>query len=424
MTLVAAAALVTSACGTSGPGSAAPGSGQIRVWTLQGDAVNKIERDGVAAFNKAAKANVKLETFLNDPYKQKLQVSMGSPNAPDVFLNWGGGNLKQYVDAGRVADLTPEFDKDPAWRDSFLPVVLNTARLGGKYYGVPERGTQPVVLFYNKDVFAKAGAQPPKTWDELLKLVDTFKGRNITPLALAGSQAWTELMWLEYLLDRVGGPEKFQAILDGKAGAWKDPAVTEALTMIRELIDRGGFGTKYSSVDYDVGGASTVFAQGKAAMHLMGSWEYPTQTGQNPDFIKQGKMGWVPFPAVAGGKGDPKNVVGNPTNFFSVSASTKDKATATKYLRQTMTSDSYVRGMVSVGEVPAIKGLEGKLGTGPDATYATFIYGLVRDAPNFTLSWDQALSPGVSQTMLTNLQKFFNKESSPEDFANAMDKAR
>jgi len=231
-------------------------------------------------------------------------------------------------------------------------------------------------------------------------------------------------MWIEYLLDRVGGPEKFQAILSGKPGAWKDPAVTEALSMIRELVDRGGFGSNFASVDYDVGGASTVFAQGKAAMHLMGSWEYATQLGQNPDFIKGGKMGWVPFPAVTGGKGDPKNVVGNPTNFYSISASSKDKATATKFLRQTLTSDSYVRGMISVGEVPPIKGLEARLGSGPDAAYATFIYGLVKNAPNFTLSWDQALSPGVSQTLLTNLQKFFLSESSPGDFVAAMDAAR
>jgi len=422
--LIAAVALAAVACGTSGPAGGGA-SGEIRAWTLQGDAVNKVERDGVNAYNRSAGTKVKLETFLNDPYKQKLQVAMGAPNAPDIFLTWGGGHLKQYVDARQVMDLTPEFTKDPAWLNRFLPVVMKTAQLNGRHYGVPERGMQPVVLFYNKDVFAAANAQPPKTWDDLLALVDTFKGRDITPIALAGSQAWTELMYLQYLLDRIGGPAKFQAIMNGTPGAWKDPAVIRSLTMIRQLIDRGAFGTNYASVDYDVGGASTLFAQGKAAMHLMGSWEYTTQVGQNPDFVKNKKMGWVPFPTVPGGTGDPKNIVGNPTNYYSISASSKDKAAAVKFLKDTMTSESYVKGMISVGEVPAIKGLEPTLrASGADAEFATFIYQMVASAPDFTQSWDQALTPATSQTLLTNLQKVFLKQMSPEQFADAMGNAK
>ncbi|MFB4314104.1 extracellular solute-binding protein [Actinomadura sp. 21ATH] len=421
--LIAAAVLAAGACGTSGPAGGGA-AGEIRAWTLQGDAVNKVERDGVTAFNRSGGTDVRLETFLNDPYKQKLQVAMGAPNAPDVFLNWGGGHLKQYVDAGQVADLTAEFQKDPAWLNSFLPSVMKTAQLGGKYYGVPERGMQPIVLFYNKDVFEAAGARPPKTWDDTLELVDTFKARKITPFALAGSQGWTELMWLEYLLDRVGGPAKFQAIMDGRPGAWSDPAVLRSLTMIRQLVDRGAFGTRFGSVDYDVGGASTLFAKGRAAMHLMGSWEYATQLGQNPDFVRKARMGWVPFPSVAGGAGDPRNIVGNPTNFYSVSAKTKDRAAAVRFLKETMTSDAYVQGMIGVGEIPAIKGLEPKLRSGPDAAYSTFIYSMVSGAPEFTQSWDQALTPSVSEALLTNLQKLFLKEIDPGEFAAAMGKAK
>ncbi|SEG74475.1 carbohydrate ABC transporter substrate-binding protein, CUT1 family [Thermomonospora echinospora] len=422
LALVAASVLAVSACGSSGPAGGG-GSGEVRVWSLQ-DGVNAAERQAVAAYNKAGDGKVRMETFLNDPYKQKLQVAMGSPNAPDVFMNWGGGNLKQYVDAKQVHDLTPEFNADPAWRDRFLPVVLKTAQIGGRYYGVPERGMQPIVLFYNKDVFTTAGQQPPKTWDDLLRLVDTFKGRRITPFALAGSQAWTELMWLEYLLDRIGGPAPFQAIAERRPGAWRDPAVLRALTMIRELVDRGAFGTNYASVDYDVGGASTIFAQGKAAMHLMGSWEYATQLQQNPDFVKKNRMGWAAFPSVPDGRGDPKNVVGNPSNFMSVSAASPRKQDAVRFLKETLTSDTYIRGMVGVGEVPPVKGVEPQLRGGPAPDYTTFIYGLVSQAPEFTQSWDQALPPNVAEAMLTNLSKLFLKEQSPQQFADAMDKVR
>ena len=33
------------------------------------------------------------------------------------------------------------------------------------------------------------------------------------------------MMWLEFLLDRIGGSEVFQTVFDGKKDAWSDPAV-------------------------------------------------------------------------------------------------------------------------------------------------------------------------------------------------------
>ena len=58
--------------------------------------------------------------------------------------------------------------KDPGLKSNFLPSVFNTAVVDGKPYGVPMRGTQPVLLFNNKKVLADAGITAPKTWDDLL----------------------------------------------------------------------------------------------------------------------------------------------------------------------------------------------------------------------------------------------------------------
>ena len=61
-------------------------------------------------------------------------------------------------------------------------------------------------------------------------------------------------------------------------------------------------------------------------MILQGSWNYQALKTGDPQFVKDGKLGYVAFPAVAGGKGDPANVVGNPSNFWSISS----KATASE----------------------------------------------------------------------------------------------
>lgn len=48
---------------------------------------------------------------------------------------------------------------------------------------------------------------------------------------------------------------------------------------------------------------------------------------------------------------------------------------------------------------------------------------MVLTAPSFTQSWDQALAADLSQTMLTNIQQVFNKQMTPQEFADAMDAA-
>jgi raffinose/stachyose/melibiose transport system substrate-binding protein/xylobiose transport system substrate-binding protein len=409
---------IVAACGTAGPTR----GGDLEVWALQDPSNEPIIRRGIAQFNAATGTTAALTTFANDAYKQKLQVSMGSPNAPDVFFNWGGGNLAQFVKAGQVRDLTSALAVRPEVVNSFLPSVLAVGRINGHQYGIPMNGIQPVILFYNKRVFAAAGVQPPKTYDDLLALVDTFKSKGIIPIALAGSQGWTELMWLEYLLDRVGGATKFAAIAAGRDGAWRDPAVLQALEMCQNLAARKAFGTNFSSINYDNSGASKLFATGKAAMHLMGSWEYPSQASNNPSFVLRNELGWVVFPTVGGGDGDPAAVVGNPSNYFSVRADSPTADAATRFVVETLGSPSYVTDLIAAGQVPAVKGVEAKLAGTKNAAFASFTYQLAVKAPTFTQSWDQALSPSVGSELNTNLQKLFLSDITPEEFAAAMEK--
>jgi raffinose/stachyose/melibiose transport system substrate-binding protein/xylobiose transport system substrate-binding protein len=409
-------ALLTSlaACGGGG-------DDKLRVWALQDDAVNPVQTDSIDAFNDTdPKTELELQTYANDPYKDRLRTALGSDNGPDVFFNWGGGNLKEYVDAGDVEDLTQVLEDNPDFKDKFIPSVLDVGKLDGKYYGIPMRGTQPVVLYYNKKVFDDAGVQPPKTWDDLLDLVSTFEDKGVTPIALAGSQSWCELMWAEYLLDRVGGPQVFQTIRDEGPSGWKQPEVLQAMTMLKQLIDAGAFGDKFASVGYDEGGASSILADGDAAMHLMGTWEYTNQLSESPDFVKNGDLGYVPFPAVPGGKGDPGDVVGNPANLYSVSKNSSDPKTAEDYLVDEMASDDYIQGLIDIGDVPVLKGLEDKLAQTDNADHATWLYNLVLHAPSFQLSWDQDLPSKQATLVLDQLSQLFLGDQTPQGFVDTM----
>ncbi|WP_405770763.1 extracellular solute-binding protein [Streptomyces sp. NBC_00080] len=423
--VAASLALTLSACGSSGRSSGGGAGDGALVWALtQGSEATF--RASATEWNKAhPDSKVDYQFFQNDPYKQKLRTAVGAGNGPVLFENWGGGALKDYVDAGKVADLTPDLDKNPEWKNRIFPSVLKAATVDGKVYGVPVNGVQPVVLYFNKDLFAKAGAQPPKTWEDLLALVKKFKAEGVAPISMGGASKWPDLMWLEYLVDRVGGPEVFANIAAGKKGAWSDPAVLKAAQMIRQLVDAGGFAKGFTSVTADAGQAEAQMYTGKAAMILQGGWAYSTIVSGAPKFVAEGKLGWSGFPAVAGGKGDASNIVGNPANFYSLSAqaSAKEKKTAVSYLKDGVYNDNYVDNLLKNGDVPPVKDLDAKIKATENPDWLTYAYHLTQNAESFQLSWDQAVSPQLGQELLTHLDQLFLGEISPQQFCSQMDKA-
>ncbi len=409
----AALLALTAACGTSGPTAAA--GGKATAWALTGGD----EQVFRASF---ASGGVEGQFFGNDAYKQKIRSAVGADQAPTLVFSWGnGGMLKSWVAAGKIMDLTPEVRKDPALTGRFLPSVAKTGVLDGKTYAVPNNSMQPVFLFYNKDLFARVGAQPPKTWDELMALVPKFAAAGIAPFSLGGQSKWPQLMWEEYLVDRIGGPGVFAAIAANKPGSWSDPAILDANRKIQQLVDAGGFAKGFNSISTDSNADLALLYTGKAAMYLMGSWAFPTIKEADPGFAA-GKLGYVGFPVVPGGKGDPADIVGNPANFWSVSAHASDaqKQAAVKYLREGVMNDAYVDALLAGGAVPPVNGIEAKLAKAPDPAYLSYVYGLARNAPNFQLSWDQALSPGQADALLNNLDQLFLKQITPEQFSANM----
>lgn len=417
-----ASALLTTGLSACGSGEGSGDGGETITAFVYGDDAVKVQAAAVDRFNKSAasktaKGKIKLEKIPGSDYSAKLRTSMGSPSAPDVFFNWGGGSIKAYQEAGKVVDLTDIIENDPVLKNGFLPSVLAAGDLKGRHYGIPMRGMQPVILFYNKSVFAEHKLQPPTTWDQLLDINTKLTKAKITPFALGGSDLWPELMWLEYLVDRIGGPEVFKRIQNGDAEGWGDPAILKAAEMVKELVDDGAFGSKFTSVSYVNGGAPAVFAKGKAAMHLMGSWEYSTQLGKFPDFAKS-NLGWAAFPKIEDGVGDVRNVVGNPTNYWSINARTQNKDAAIGFLRD-CASEAYAKDLVALGDVPTTSNAAALLASAPNPEYAKFQYEMVQQAPAFTLSWDQALGDELGTKMHTEIGKLFTGKSAPSEFVTA-----
>lgn len=390
---------------------------RMHVWMYQ-DTLVVVQEGAVGRFNEASEVQAVIDKVPGDSYAERLRTGMGSSEQPDVFFNWGAGSIEPYVEQDMLVPLDDMLAQDTEFADSFIPSVLEAGQVNGVQYGIPLRGTQPVILFYNQAVFEDVGVEPPESWEDILDLVDAFNEADVIPFALAGADPWTEQMWLQYLVDRIGGPEVFGRIHDGDSEGWRDPAALKAAQMVEELVERGAFGDAYASVSYTEGAASTLLSEGLAAMHLMGSWEYSTHLDQAREFAEN-DLGYVEFPPLADGAGDPDNVVGNPTNYFSVSAETDYMDEALEFLKYTA-QEEYVADMVANGEVPTTTGAEEAVADSPNPDFAVFQYEMVRDAPHFQLSWDQALPSKVATPMVTEIESLFNGQSTPEQFIDAL----
>jgi raffinose/stachyose/melibiose transport system substrate-binding protein len=222
------------ACGTSGPSGSGSGSGggaKASYWYLTGQPQEGIRVDAVKRFNQAnPNGQITATGFQNDAFKTKVKTAIGAGQAPTLIWGWGGGTLRSYAQAGQVDDLTSWFADNSAIKNRLLDTSFAAATVDGKIYAMPCETVQPIVLFYNKKIFDSVGAKPPQSWADLMSLVSTFNAKGIAPLSLGGQSRWTNMMWLEFLFDRIGGPEVFQAVFEGEKGAWSNPAAITALT--------------------------------------------------------------------------------------------------------------------------------------------------------------------------------------------------
>ncbi len=425
----AGAAAGLAACGSSGPGTGSTGgggnaAGAATYWSLSGPPGEKIRKAAVERFNKANPNTTIAPTFFqNDAYKQKIKTSIGAAQGPTMIWGWGGGGLKSYVDAGQVEDLTGWFDENTALKDKILPSSFGAATVNDKIYAMPIETVQPIVLFYNKKVFEKAGLQPPQSWGDIMNnLVPKFNAAGIAPFSLGGQSRWTNMMWLEFLLDRQAGSEVFDRVFAGEANAWSDPAVLDMLTKVQNLVKANGFIKGFSSITADSNADQALLYTGKAAMMLHGSWSYGIQQSEGGDFVKSGGLGYMNFPPIEGGKGDPSNTVGNPGQYLSISskATAEAKETAKKFMSTTLVDDQEIEGWIQSGGVPIIKGSDAKLSASPDAAFLKFVYDTSANAKVFAQSWDQALPPTAAETLLDNIAKLFQLQITPQQWVDSM----
>jgi raffinose/stachyose/melibiose transport system substrate-binding protein len=140
------------------------------------------------------------------------------------------------------------------------------------------------------------------------------------------------------------------------------------------------------------------------------------------DFVSGGNLGYMNFPPVEGGKGDPSNTVGNPGQYLAISskATAEQKEIAKKFFATEVLSDAEAKEWLDTGGVPIVKGSESKIASSKDPDFLNFVNETASNAKVFAQSWDQALSPTAAEALLDNIAKLFQLSITPQQYVANM----
>ncbi|GAA2081899.1 extracellular solute-binding protein [Actinomadura alba] len=393
------------ACGGDDSGDSGGSAETVTIewWNIATTEPGKTLWPKLAKEYEAANPNVKIKFVAteNDAYKAKMTAQTASGKLPDIFHTWGGGVLKQQIDAGLVKDLT----KDVApWLGTLLPISLEAYKFDGKTYAVPfDIGM--VGFWYNKALFTKAKIdKPPATWAELIEDVKKLKAAGITPMALAGKEKWPGHYYWAYLAMRIGGLPALQQA--ATSNDFTGPGFVEAGRRLKELADldpfqRGFLNASYPSSD----GQAAQMGNGKTAMELMGQWAPSVQSDAGKGLGDD--LGFFPFPTVDGGQGAATEVFGGGSGH----ALSKDAPkAAVDFLKWFASIDVDRRLVESKGYQPVVKGAESAL-TDPNLKIVNQTLG---SATGFQLFLDQAFPPAVGQEVNDSVAALIAGKSTPE----------
>lgn len=236
----------------------------LKIWSIDG-----VDRVGIAdTFSKEfddANEDIVVE-YRAVPFDDLVNETLrafATGNAPDI-VSFDNPDFALFSSRGAMLDITDRVANSSVIKaQNYFEGPLNSVSWDGKLFGIPKY-TDTIGVFYNKDLFAKAGiTEPPTTWAQLTEYAEklTDPANNVygaTFSARAGEE----------------GTFQFLPIIQMSGGGYDNVATdgaAEVLDLWKKMIDNGWASKDVLSLgQWDSTGT---FNSGNAAMAISGPWE-------------------------------------------------------------------------------------------------------------------------------------------------------
>ncbi len=212
-----------------------------------------------------------------DELISKTLLAAQQQQLPDVLMI-DNPDLQQVASTGALAVLT-DYGVDLT---GLYPNLIDAGSLNGKVYGIAP-GINGMALFYNVDMFNKAGVKPPTTWAEVKDVAAKLTSNGVYGIAFS-APATEEGSW------------QFEPWFWGAGGDLKkldSPEGVQALQFWLDLVNSGS--ASKSVVTWNQGDVDDQFIAGKAAMMQNGVWNLGSLDKAKVNY------GVVPIPKPDGG---------------------------------------------------------------------------------------------------------------------------
>ncbi|MEY7978308.1 extracellular solute-binding protein [Streptomyces pilosus] len=247
-----------------------------------------------------------VERYESDHPGVRIEVSVHSWNDVDR-------EVKEMVDAGEAPDMAQigayadyaaegklyragDLLSIPVQAD-FLSQLAEAGQVNSVQYGMPFAASTRV-LFYNKDLFGKAGITPPTTWDDIAENAEALEAEGVKyPYALPLGPEEAQAETMQWMLSGGGGYTE----LGGSYGIDSTENVATFTWLRDELVGKGLTGPVEPG-KLDRAEAFEAFAAGDVGM-LNGHPSLMETAGK-----KGVKYGMVPTPGVDGASGSTLGV--------------------------------------------------------------------------------------------------------------------
>jgi multiple sugar transport system substrate-binding protein len=364
-----AVALVAAACGGSVPSSSqtSAAKGPIAIWysnnaeeVTWGEAV-------VAAWNKAHPSEqvTGQQIPAGKTSEEVIGAAITAGTTPCLIYNTAPGSVPGWQQQGGLVGLSNFSDGDSYINARTGSGAAQFKSPDGKFYQMPWK-SNPVMIFYNKDVFQKAGidsTNPPlKTYAEFLTTAQTLVAKGGVQAAIWPAptseyfQSWFDFYPL--FIAQTGGKQ----LVENNQPAF-DSSVGQAVANFWRQL----YSSKLAPTEAAQGDA---FATGQAAMAIVGPWAIAQYTG---------KVNWgvVPVPTEAGK--DPSQIhTYSDEKSIGMYSSCKNQGTAWDFLKFSTSQANDGQLLQVTGQMP--------LRTDLASNYASYF----STHPAYTVFADQA----------------------------------
>ncbi len=401
---LATAALLATAC-TPAPKEtkiADPGtqvSGSVELWHFfterEAAAIGTVVKDF-----EATHPNIKV-TVKSGQDDSKVTQAIGAGNGPDIGLSYSTDIVGKFCSSGAWVDLTPYIKRDNVDLSQLNATTRSYTEFGGKRCAMPFLA-DAYGIFYNKDMFAKAGiAGPPKTLDEL-----TEDAKKLTVKNPDGSLKTVGFLPLfdfyenaaAHLAPAVGAK---WLTPDGKSAIAADPTWKTLLTWQKNLVDWYGYANlqKFRAGLGDEFSADNAFQKGQVAINVDAEYRLAFLKDQSPNL----KYGVAPLPTA-----DPSRYGGGyiTGNIMGISKNAKNPEAAWELIKYLTTDDAAITKLSGLlKNVPTTAKSLADPSISADPDFKTFVD--IFANPNSSTTPPSASGPAYQETFgtfLTNWQ--------------------